>query len=322
MTTSVVNIGNSLPMKAAMFMLVSAIAASTVSAEDPVEIEKRIIEYVKDNMKRGEPLIVSKLHNEVFTSPEERAVLAKLNAAFFRIPLFIVEYEKRKGRLPTLEEISGQFDFYGPEEADVVLSVMEGDPRVPKFLRRHSTGELMAIDVHKIQTDERFNLAVERQLTGWVGQPAPKIMGMNFDGIETTLSDFNGLTVLVYVWFTNCPPCVKMGPELVALQNTYESQGFTVLGLNADKVLELQYDDAYRAEYARTIGVNYTNLHLTDSVRAALGNVNIFPTLFLVDREGTIVKHFVNFHSSDDLRPDIESTMGLDVSDNRYYFLN
>ncbi len=301
-------------MRAAMFALALLIAAGAFAAEDPVEIEKRIINYVKENMKPGEPVILSKLYNEVFTSLEERAVLAKLNGAFFRVPLFVVEYEKREGRLATLEEISGQFDFYGPEEADVVLSIMEADPRVPKFLQRDSTGELTAIDVEKVQADKRFNTAVERQLTGWEGRPAPAITAMSFNGVETSLSDLSGKTVLVYVWFTNCPPCVKIGPELVALQEAYESRGFTVLGLNADKVLKLKYDDAFRAEYATKIGVNYPNLHLTEDARAALGNVNIFPTLFLIDGNGTIVKHFVNFRSRDELGPEIEKTFGSSAS--------
>jgi thiol-disulfide isomerase/thioredoxin len=265
-------------------------------AEERDAAERRIIEYIKENLKPGERLVVSTLYNEVFTSEEERAVLDKLNGAFFRIPLFIVEFQSREGRLPTLEDVSGQFDFYGPEEADVVLSIMESDPRVPKFLDRDpSTHELVSIDIEKIQADERFNQAVARTLTGWEGRPIPPVTGVSFDGRETSLSDFAAKTVLLYVWFTNCPPCVKIAPELVEIQKQYGAGEFTVLGLNADRVLKLQYDDAYRAERAQKAGVNYPNLHLTDEVRAALGNVNIFPTLFLIDSSGKIVRHFVNF---------------------------
>jgi thiol-disulfide isomerase/thioredoxin len=297
-----------------VFALTLALAAGgnglPAAAEEPVDAERRIIGYIKENLKPGEPLIVSKLYNEVFTGSEERAVLDKLNGAFFRVPLFIIEFEEREGRLPTLEEISGQFDFYGVEEADVVLTIMESDPRVPKFITRNSeTGELGAIDVEKVKADERFNHAISRTLAGWEGKPVPAVSGVSFDGKETSLADFSGKTVLVYVWFTNCPPCVKIGPELVALQERYQSEGFTVLGLNADRVLKLKYDDAYRADYAARIGVNFPNLHLTAEVRAALGNVNIFPTLFLVDSTGTIVNHFVNFQPREALSPAIERSL-------------
>lgn len=301
-------------MRRILFALTMALAAGgsgvAASAEETEDAERRIIGYIKENLKPGEPLIVSKLYNEVFTAPEERAVLDKLNGAFFRVPLFIIEFEKREGRLPSLEEISGQFDFYGAEEADVVLTIMESDPRVPKFITRsQETRELTAIDVEKVTADERFNQAVSRTLTGWEGKPVPAVSGVSFEGKETSLADFAGKTVLVYVWFTNCPPCVKIGPELVALQERYGPKGFTVLGLNADRVLKLKYDDAYRAEYAAKIGVNFPNLHLSPDVRSSLGNVNIFPTLFLVDSTGTIVNHFVNFQPQETLSPAIERAL-------------
>ncbi|MGH9324873.1 MAG: TlpA family protein disulfide reductase, partial [Vicinamibacteria bacterium] len=136
-------------------------------------------------------------------------------------------------------------------------------------------------------------------------------------GKEVGPSEFSGKPLLVYVWFTNCPPCVKIGPELVALQEKYSGKGFTVVGLNADKVLKLKYTDADRAEYAARIGVNYPNLHLTDEVRASLGNVNIFPTLFLADATGKIANHFVNFQSREVLGPAIEAVLSASSSQDR-----
>ena len=296
-----------LPSVVCLLALLSSIGLGCQSSDDP---EQRIIRYLKENIEPGERLVVSDLYNEVFTAPEERAVLDKLNGAFFRIPLFVIEFEKRQGRLPTLEDIAGQFDFYGPEEADVVLSIMESDPRVPKFIQRDpETRELTGIDIARVQADERFNQAVERTLTGWEGRALPEVSGTSFDGRETSVEDFENKTLLVYVWFTNCPPCVKIGPELVALQRQYSDERFSVLGLNADRVLKLEYDDAYRADYAKKIDVNYTNLHLTPEVRASLGNVNIFPTLFLVSEGGTILKHYVNYQSREVLEPAIEDAL-------------
>ena len=118
-----------------IFASALALALSSSAFAQNDDAEQRIINYIKENAKPGERLILSNLYNEVFTAPEERAALDKLTAAFFRIPLFIIEYESRQGRLPTLEDISNQFAFYGPEAADVVLSVMEADPRVPKFVQ-------------------------------------------------------------------------------------------------------------------------------------------------------------------------------------------
>ena len=289
--------------------LLLSISLDCQSFDDP---ERRIIRYLKGNIEPGERIVLSNLYNQVFTTPEERAVLEKLNGAFFRIPLFVIEFEKRQGRLPTLENIASQFDFYGPEEADVMLSIMESDPRVPKFIQRdQKTHELTGIDIALIQADDRFNQALERTLIGWEGRAFPAISGRSFAGRQASFEDFENKVLLVYVWFTNCPPCVKIGPELVALQQHYSGEGFSVLGLNADRVLKLEYDDAYRADYTKKIGINYTNLHLTPKVRASLGNVNIFPTLFLVSPDGTILKHYVNYQSPEVLRMAIEDVLSL-----------
>ncbi len=298
-----------------LLIVTLALAVSTGGFAQDDDAERRITNYIKENAKPDERLVLSVLYNEVFTTLAERAALDKLTGAFFRIPLFVIEFEDRQGRLPTLEDISGQFAFYGPEAADVVLSVMESDPRVPKFIERDpKTGEITRIDIDAVKADARFNRAVERTLTGWEGKRIPAISGTSYSGEEMSFGQFSGKAVLVYVWFTNCPPCVKIGPELVALQETYEDKGFTVLGLNADRILKLKYDDAYRAEYAKKIGVNYPNLHLTEDVRASLGNVNIFPTLFLVNGSGTIANHFVNFQPRETLGPAIEKALATPES--------
>ena len=40
-----------------------------------------------------------------------------------------------------------------------------------------------------------------------------------------------------------------------------------------------------------------------------MGNVNIFPTMFLVDPEGNIVKYYVNYQSRDVLDKDIKAVL-------------
>jgi thiol-disulfide isomerase/thioredoxin len=293
----------------ASFLLI--LGVMTPQTEDAKDIERRIITYVKENLEPGKPLVVSKLYNEVFTSPEERKVLGKLNGVFFRIPLFIIEHQVTQERLPTLGEIADQFDFYGPEESDVVLTIMESDPRVPKFIKRDpGTGELVEIDVEKVKADPRFNQAIERIISGWEGKPAPDIGGTSFDGTEIRLSTLEGQAVLLYVWFTNCPPCARIAPELAAIHKKYSNREFTVVGANADRVLDLPYDDSTRAEYLDKHAITFPNIHLTKEARESLGNVNIFPTLFLIDREGNITKYYVNYQSRDVLEKEIEKIIG------------
>jgi hypothetical protein len=156
---------------------------------------------------------------------------------------------------------------------------------------------------------------MERTLTGWEGRALPAISGASFDGRKTSVEDFKNKALLVYVWFTDCSRRVKIGLELVSLQRQYSGERFIVLGLNADRVLELEYDDADRVDYAKNIDVNYTNLHLTPEGGTLLGNVNISPTLLRVSAGVTILKQYVNFRSREVLVPAIENALSSCASE-------
>lgn len=291
---------------ALLLTLVLAVPAAGVAQSS--DAERRILEHVRDTLQPGERLLLSALV-ERFAAPDEQRALDRLNDVFFRTPLFILEFEGREGRLPTLTEISGQFSLYGEEAADIVLRIMESDPRVPKFLVRGADGNLVSINEDMIRADARFAQAVSRSLTGWEGRTLPEVSGESFGGGESAVSDLMNDATLVYVWFTNCPPCVQIAPVLQALHADLAGEGLTIVGLNADRVLKLPYTDADRAAHQEKGGVTFENLHLTEEDRTALGNVNIFPTLFLADREGTIVRHFVNFQERETLEPAIRELL-------------
>jgi hypothetical protein len=51
----------------------------------------------------------------------------------------------------------------------------------------------------------------------------------------------------------------------------------------------------------RKQGIRFANANLSPSARKAFGNINVYPTLFFVDSEGTIYRHLVNFQSKEKL---------------------
>ena len=135
------------------------------------QIERRIIDYLRDNLKAGEPVMVTKLYNEVFTSVEERKVLDRLYNVFFKVPVFVAEYYANSQKAPTLKEISQQFNLSIDREVDVILDIAEFDRRVPRFIKRDpQTGEITQVDIDKIKTDPRFNRVIERSIAGWEGK--------------------------------------------------------------------------------------------------------------------------------------------------------
>jgi peroxiredoxin len=257
--------------------------------------EARIVEYLQANLRPGQPLIVSKLFNEVFTSDSDRKALNRLFNTFFKIPLYVAQAQKAKGSPPSLKELSEQFAFAVPGQADVMLRIMESDPRVPKFLERDpKSGEILKADVDKILAHPRFGKILERTITGWEGNTAPAFKAATYDGGEVSLASFAGNPALLYFWFTNCPPCVKTSPQLAELHKKYGPSGLQIVGLNADRLLELDYTDADRAAYVAKVGATYTQAHLTAETQLAYGGVSVFPTMFVIDRKGVIVKHLVN----------------------------
>lgn len=280
-----------------MVLQLTLIAALLVQpAASAPSAEARIVEYLKANVKPGQRVVVSELYNNVFTAPEERAALNRVFNTFFKIPLYAAQVQKASGHPPKLAEIAEQFRFSVPGQTEVMLQIMDADPRMPKFLKRNAeTGEIESVDVDTILAHPRFGKLLERTITGFEGRPAPPFSVKRYDGTDLDATALQGKPHLVYFWFTNCPPCVKTSPLLVELHKQYAPKGFEIVAVNADRVLELEYTDEDRAAYAKKLGIAFTLAHMTPEMQAAYGQVSVYPTLFVVDKKGTIVKYLVNF---------------------------
>ena len=272
-----------------------ALALLTSLMQQP-DAETRIINYLQDNLEPGQRIIISDLVNDVFTTPEERIALDGLYNTFFKIPMFLVQFQTSSGRVPTLQEISEQFVFEVDGQADVMLRIMEADPRIPSFFERDpTTGELTSLDVEPIRDHPQFGRAIERTIAGWEGNAIPPFSIETFGGDSITSASLAGKAHMIYIWFTNCPPCVETAPLLVELYDQYRSAGFEIVAANADRLLELPYDDEVRHEYVEKLGIEFTTAYLSEEMQTALGGITVFPTMFFVDREGVIVRHFMNF---------------------------
>jgi thiol-disulfide isomerase/thioredoxin len=271
-------------------MLTSLVLALALVApqQDP---EARVVEYLKANVKPGEPVLASRLANEVFTSPEERRALDRLFKAFFKVPLFLAQHQKSAGQPPTLAQISEQFAFHVPGEADVMLRIMESDPRLPRFFARDpKTGELASVDVDAILADARFGQAVERSLSGLEGRPAPAFATTSFAGEAYGSAALAGRPHVVYFWFSHCPPCVQTAP---VLDERARAAGVAVVAANADRALELGVTDEERRAYAAKLP-GLTMVHATPEMQGAFGGVGVYPTLFFVDGAGVVRRQLVS----------------------------
>lgn len=295
-----------------MLALCLLLLAGTLASDDLQEreraAEERIIGFLKTHLKPGQAVLITELHQR-FTEPEERRVLSRLYNVFFKVPHFVAQYYAAHRKPPRLREIAEQFNLRIEGEVDVILRIVEYDRRVPRFFERDpDSGEIASVDLERIKADPRFNKVVERSIAGWEGKKAPQFTVRLLDGAELRLDSSQG-TRLVYFWFTHCPPCVKITPHLVSLQEQFGPQDFTVISLNADRVLDLGYPDSERAAYLDKHKINFPVGHLTAEVQEAYGGIQLFPSLFLVDRDGLIRHHFVNYQDQATLEKAIRSVL-------------
>jgi peroxiredoxin len=301
---------------AALVLSLCGIAAgaqtqTTATPASELQAETRVVNYIRDHLQPGQPLLITELYNQVFTEPADRQALDKLYRAFFRIPLFVAQYQEKFGHPPTQKTISEQFDLHAPGAADVLLRVMESDPRVPKFLTRDpKTGEITGVNVALIRSDPHFGQALEHQLTGLEGKPAPPFNLPGANGANVDSGSLAGKVVLLYVWFTGCPPCMKESPVLVGLDHEFKGKGLAIVGANADRILGLSYTDAERLHYLTEHQISFPVGHWTAEANTAYGGVAIFPTMVLIDAKGVIRNQWVGFASAVELRQAIEKVVG------------
>ncbi len=261
---------------------VAAPAAATAAAE------ARVVEYLKAHVQPGQPVVVSELYNDVFTAPDERAALDRLFDAFFKVPLFLAQQQQATGRPPTLAQVAERFRFLVPGEADLMLRILQADPRLPQFLERDAaSGEITRVDVAAILADPRFGKSLERTIAGWEGRPAPAFSAEGDEGPRIGSGQLAGKAHLLYFWFSGCPPCARTGPLLSELQKEYGPRGLAILALNADRVLEVPATPAERAAYAKRNGWTFLRAEADTPTIEAYGSVSVFPTFFWVDRHGS-----------------------------------
>lgn len=142
------------------FLLLFMLLLGCGSADKPAvtgDPETRVVAYLKENVEPGKTVLVTELYNDVFTSPEEQAAVKRLYDATFQLPAFVVMKQMETGKIPSLQDISAHFNFKVPGTTEVLLRVLESDPRVPPFFERDAaTGEIKSVNADLVRAADRF----------------------------------------------------------------------------------------------------------------------------------------------------------------------
>ena len=274
----------------------------------PEQVEQAVLTKIQGMLRQGTGVSFSELQNDPHFSNQEKEFIGKLFEVLFRIPAFVESELERTGQPPKRAQIGERFGV-GVPSIELLLTVMEIDRRVPRMFDRDRAGEITRVHRQGLAAFlQRHGNPV--RVTGWEGKPAPGFDLLTLEGKRLSSGSLRGSNALLYFWFTGCPPCSRISPILESLHQRYENDRLQVVGLNADRILELTVNDRERIEYLKKHGVSFPNVHLTPAAHEAFGNVNVFPTLFLLDSSGTVVRRLINYQSQETMDQVVSELVG------------
>jgi peroxiredoxin/YHS domain-containing protein len=140
---------------------------------------------------------------------------------------------------------------------------------------------------------------------------APKTIGVKLDGESASISGFQGKVLLVDFWATWCAPCIASMPGLQKLHDKNAGRGFSVVGISIDE------EGAKKVKpFLAKRKLTYPILLDADTrspVWKAFG-VHGVPAVFLVDRDGQIVKQWTGKVSHKDVETAVDELLDARAS--------
>lgn len=139
---------------------------------------------------------------------------------------------------------------------------------------------------------------------------APDFTLSDQNGLEHTLSDYQGKTVFLNFWATWCPPCRSEMPEIQALYEKYgENEGeLVVLGVaspdygNEGSATEIA---AFLSENGYTFPVVMDDMGLYSSQYS----IRAYPTTFMIDKDGNVYGYVEGALTGDIMESIVQQTM-------------
>src|SRR5215467_11593609 len=139
-------------------------------------------------------------------------------------------------------------------------------------------------------TDRRRALMTLAALGAWASAPrADEARHVEWadikliDGRILRAAELRNQPVVVEVWATWCPFCMKQNPHIQKLHETAGGKGLTVLTFAIDDNVQLIRD------YQRRFGYTFAAAQITPQVEKWFGKRRYLPELYVVDASGRVV---------------------------------
>ena len=120
------------------------------------------------------------------------------------------------------------------------------------------------------------------------GPTAPEFApGTWINSDPLTLKKLHGRVVLIEFWTFGCYNCRNTLPYVKRWDEHYRDKGFTVVGVHSPGLEEERVIDSVRRETA-SLGIRYPVVTDNDYATWKAYNVEAWPTVFILDKEGRI----------------------------------
>uniref|UniRef100_UPI0001E30688 Thiol:disulfide interchange protein, thioredoxin family protein n=1 Tax=Chlorobaculum tepidum TaxID=1097 RepID=UPI0001E30688 len=139
--------------------------------------------------------------------------------------------------------------------------------------------------------------------------PAPSFSGVTVDGKPFSSASLKGKAYIVNFFATWCPPCRSEIPDMVQVQKTWASRGFTFVGIAVNEQLPNVKN------YMKTQGIIYPVMMATPELIRAFngyidGGITGIPTSFVIDASGNVSGVIVGPRSKADFDRIVKMALG------------
>ena len=117
---------------------------------------------------------------------------------------------------------------------------------------------------------------------------APAFSLTDLQGKTVSDADLRGKVSFINFWFPSCPGCVSEMPTVIKMAKDYRGKDFQVLGI-AQPIDPPENVNQYVREY----GLPFTVMFDGNKAAAQAFGTQVYPTSFLINKKGEILKTFV-----------------------------
>lgn len=135
---------------------------------------------------------------------------------------------------------------------------------------------------------------------------APNFSFVDITGKQLSLAALKGKVILVDQWATWCGPCKKEIPAFAELQKKYADK-VVIIGISYDD--DQSTLDAFLRKDQVGQKINYPIVFGSNLKQQPFGHPEALPTLFVIDKRGSVRKEHVGYMPSDELNTLVEKLL-------------